>query len=195
MKKTYGIDLDGVSFDFKGGLGRYIEDVLGIPYREEEITHYYWHECVEGLSEEEFNKLFHEFGRAGGYRDLDPLPGAIEGIKRIIAEGNKVRFITNRPEYAYLDTVECLIQHGLDVGTYLHFADGSKVPYIKKYNVDVFIDDSPYTIPEIAADTRAQIYCMDHGFNRELDDNNGQWFTRVHNWSEFLEAEGLEVKV
>ncbi len=193
MKKVYGIDLDGVTFKFKRGLGLYIEDVLGIPYKEEDIVCYYWHECIEGLTKEDFNRCFHEFGRGGGYRDLDPRPKTIEGIKRIIKAGHEVRFITNRPLYAYRDTVECLVEHGLDTKTFLHFADGSKVPYVKKYNVDVFIDDSPHTIPELVSNTRAQIYCMDHLFNRELDDNCGKWFKRVYNFDEFLEIEGINV--
>lgn len=191
MKKVYGVDLDGVTFRFKQGLGLYIEDVLGIPYKEEEITSYYWYECVDGLSKEDFNRCFHEFGEGGGYRDLDPLPGAIEGIKKILKNGHAVRFITSRPKYAYRDTLECLVEHGLDTNTHLHFAEGDKSIYIKRYNVDVFIDDSPFTVPEIVSNTRAQIYCMDHLFNRDLDDNDGEWFKRVHSWDEFLKAEGI----
>lgn len=189
--KVYGVDLDGVTFDFKRGLGLHIEDKLGIPYVEKDIISYFWHECVDGLEEDKFFELFHEFGRGGGYRDLDALPGAIEGIKELIKNGHEVRFITSRPLYAYRDTVECLVEHGLDKGIHLHFAEGPKSTYIKKYSIDVFIDDSPDTITELVANTRAQIYCMDHGFNHHLDDNDGKWFKRVHGWDEFLEAEGI----
>lgn len=197
MKKVYAIDLDGVLFDFKSGLGLYIEDKIGIPYKEDDIVNYYWHECIDELSKEDFFKCFHDFGMNGGYRDLDALPGAIEGVKKLVKDGHRVRLITNRPAYSYKDTVESLVIHGLinDKTTSLHFVEGSKSPHMRKFNVDVAIDDSPYIIPDIATNTRAQIYCMDHSFNRHLDDNNGGWFKRVFSFNEFLEMERASARI
>ena len=53
-KKKYGIDLDGVCFDFGKAFGHWMEDKRGIPYHQEEITSYYWFECVKGLTKGAF---------------------------------------------------------------------------------------------------------------------------------------------
>lgn len=189
--KVYGIDLDGVCFDFMNAFREWLNDALHIHMEEEEITSYYWYESTEDVSKEEFFREFDRFGMEGhGYRNLALLPGALEGLKRLHEQGHRIYYITNRPEYAREDTIAALEEHGFPQRENLHFAKGAKAPLVREFAVDVFIDDSPRTVAELTANTRAQVYCRDYQFNRHLDDT---FFTRVSGWNEFLEMEEKDV--
>jgi len=188
--KVYGIDLDGVCFDFKNPFRIWLNDHLHCHLEENEITSYYWHESSDEIDEHDFWKEFHNFGAANGYRDLPVLPGTLEALNKLVTEGHEIYYVTNRPEYALEDTKIALEKHNFPFRERLIFAKGKKSPIIKEKNIDVFIDDSPFTLEDITVNTRANIYCRDDLYNRKLDDT---FFTRVHNWNEFLEAEGLNV--
>lgn len=190
--ELYGIDLDGVCFDFIGAFCDWLADKADVSIPEdEEITSYYWYETIDGLDKETFWDEFHKFGKAGGYRNLKLLPGAKEGLQSIIDAGHRVVYITNRPDYAFEDTKAALEEHDFPFRNDLVFANGSKAPIIREYGVNVFIDDSPRTIADICANTDARIYCRDYPFNRGIHDIHN--FARVHSWDEFLEAEGIKV--
>jgi len=190
--KTYGIDLDGVCFDFMGAFIAWLNGALDMTLQKEEITSYYWHETTD-VTKEQFMVEFDKFGEEGhGYRNLDLLPGALEGLNRLDEEGHKIYYITSRPLYALQDTIDCLEEHGFPQRENLHFAKGSKSPLIKKFGVDVFIDDSPKTVVELTTETRATIYCRNYKFNEHLDDT---FFTRVNGWDEFLAAEKVNVQL
>lgn len=188
--RLYGIDLDGICFNFLKGFTQWLSDEANVRVPEdEEITSYYWYETVDGLDKDTFWSEFHKFGKAGGYKNLDTIPGAMEGLAKIAGEGHKLMYITNRPDYVLDDTKETLLGHDVPFADQLVFANGAKAPVIREYGVDVFIDDSPRTIAEICANTDARIYCMDYPMNRAIHDIHN--YTRVKSWEEFLKAEGF----
>jgi len=181
--KVYGIDLDGVCFDFMNAFREWLNDSLHMHLKEEEITSYYWHETTD-VTKEQFDREFDKFGDEGhGYRNLALLPGALEGLRRLHAEGHTIYYITNRPPYAFQDTIDCLEEHDFPQRENLHFAKGKKAPIVKKLAVDVFIDDSPSTVVELTTQTRASVFCRNYEFNKHLDDT---FFTRVNGWDEFM---------
>jgi uncharacterized HAD superfamily protein len=186
--KIYGVDLDGVCFDFLGGFAKWLATNYNLQIRSENLSNYYW----SGISEEDKEKIwkvyFHEFCKGGGLLSLDVLPGAINGLKLLISMGNTVHFITSREPYTLGDTVNAIVHKLKIYNPSVHIADhGGKSSYVKKLAVDTFIDDAPHTIAEVASNTRAQVYCMDQPYNKEVDTT---FVRRVHNWQEFLEAEG-----
>ena len=189
-KKLYGIDLDGICFDFGGAFNKWLSEHtdLDIPPMEE-ITSYYWYENVDGLSDDVFWDEFHKFGKADGYFALSLIPGAREGLFAIRDAGHDIMYITNRPDYAQEQTTRALFLHGFPNPDKLVLAHGAKAPVIREHGVDVFIDDSPRTIAEICANTEAKIYCMDYPFNRDIHDVHN--YTRVRSWSEFLRSENI----
>ena len=52
--KTYGIDLDGVCFNFCDAFRIWLNISLNININLNEITSYYWHEDIDDLSREQF---------------------------------------------------------------------------------------------------------------------------------------------
>lgn len=190
---VYGIDLDGICFNFLKAFCEWLEEHAGIPIPDnEEITSYYWYETVDGLDKDTFWNEFHRFGHSGGYRNLELLPGALEGLHSIVNAGHRIFYVTNRPEYARKDTEEALSEHRFPFAANLEFAKGAKAPVVRDLGICAFIDDSPRTIAELCANTSARIYCMDYPMNREIHDIHN--FTRVKSWDEFLRAEGIHVE-
>lgn len=186
----YGIDLDGICFYFMPGFCGWLKDKVGLEIPErEEITSYYWFECIDGLDKSTFWDEFHKFGKAGGYRHLEIIPGTREGLQRLADAGHEIMYITSRPNYTLEDTRGALEEHDFPFRDRLVFADGAKAPVIREYGVDVFIDDSPRTIVEICKDTQARIYCMDYPMNQDIAAE--YQYTRVHSWEQFLECEKI----
>lgn len=192
--KLYGIDLDGICFDFLHAFCDFLHENAGIEIPpDEEITSYYWYETVEGLDKKTFWKEFHNFTKANGYRSLAVLDGTLDALRAITNAGHEIMYITNRPNEALEGTRAALEEHDFPFRDRLVFANGAKAPIIREHNVDVFIDDSPRTIAEICANTDATIYCRDYPCNRGIHDIHN--YIRVHSWDEFLEHEGLKVNV
>jgi uncharacterized HAD superfamily protein len=189
-RKHFGIDLDGVCFDFQGGFSPWLEEHLGIEMpKHEEITSYYWYEGIKGLDKKDFWEEFHKFGKADGYFNLEVLPGTLEGLRRIVDAGHRITYITNRPSYARKQTADVLSLHNFPFSGMLEFANGHKTPLVREKGVEIFIDDSPITIAELCSGTDARIYCMDAPVNQDIHNVTG--YTRVKSWSDFLEKEGV----
>lgn len=189
-RRHYGIDLDGICFDFQGGFVPWLESHLDVKLPpKEEITSYYWYEDVDGLEKKDFWDEFHKFGKADGYFNLEVFPDALEGLHRIVEAGHRITYITNRPKYAFRQTLNALTLHKFPFSGKLEFAEGRKSPIVRQKGIDAFIDDSPRTVAELCAGTNARIYCMDYPFNQDIHNLTG--YTRVKSWGEFLEKEGI----
>jgi len=184
----YGVDLDGVCFDFLDVFINRLNDVFNLSLTKEDITDYYWYKITEGLSKEQFFDEFHKFGYSGGYRTLPVLAGTIDALERIESGGHEIFYITNRPEYARQDTIAALRENGFPSSKNLFFTDGSKSPLINKLNIGVFIEDSDANIMDIADHTEAYIYCVDYPYNRKIEHHNVE---RIKDWDDFLLAEAI----
>jgi 5'(3')-deoxyribonucleotidase len=189
--KIYGIDLDGVCFDFLNGFRVHLNTTLGCDLKEEDILSYYWYEDSKEVSKEDFFREFHNYGREGGYRSLAVLAGSLEALRQISARGHIIHYVTNRPKYSRGDTSAALEQHKFPQRENLHFANGNKSPIIRELAIDTFIDDSPHTLAEIVVGTRADVYCRSYKYNEHLDDT---FMNRVASLQEMVEIElGTEV--
>ena len=184
----YGIDLDGVCFDFLNVFRTHLNNRFGMKLEEEEITSYYWYENTDGMDKDDFFIEFHKFGRAGGYRTLPVLPGTLDALDRINAGGNQIFYITNRPEYAREDTIAALEEHGFPYAKNLFFAHGDKSSIVDKLNIGVFVEDSGKTIMDIAENTSSHVYCVDYPHNRDVEHVHVE---RINDWDDFLLAEAI----
>lgn len=183
----YGIDLDGVCFDFLNAFRTRINSAFNTNIQEEEITSYFWFDGND-VTEDQFWSEFHKFGQEGGYRHLDVLPGTLDALQRIVSEGHQIYYITNRPEYARQDTIDALEEHDFPFRKNLFFALGDKPPLINKLKIDVFVEDSGRTIEKVAKQTDAAIYCVDYPHNKGIV---GRKIFRIRDWDDFLLAEAL----
>lgn len=187
-KKLYGIDLDGVCFDFVSSFCAWLKENANVEVpANEEITSYYWYECINGLDKKTFWNEFHRFGEYGhGYKHLEPIEGARDALHKIIETGHDIIYVTNRPTYSKQDTLDSLRMHEFPVRE-LIFTEGKKHPIMIERGVDTIIDDSPRVIKELLRFTDVDVYVYNQPFNQNIDGE----FTRVSSWAEFLEAEGI----
>lgn len=184
-----GYDIDGVLADFLTPFNDYLFKKTGEKVAKERITDYSWWKCFTGLSEGDFWKHFDEFGLEGYYRKFPALRGAKSAVP-ILLNRHDYHFITSRPDYTYDDTIVWLQRNFGPVRddkiTFCRGGDKSKE--ILKHGVDVFIEDAPHHILDIAKNTDITLYIMDAPYNRSVLDkyDNGRMF-RFHSWDDLLE--------
>jgi len=184
----YGIDLDGVCFDFLNPFREHLNGKFDTNLKEEEITSYFWHENTDGFNEKEFFDEFHKFGKAGSYRTLPVLPGTLDALERLVNAGHEIFYITNRPEYTRQDTIDALRENNFPSNKNLFFTKGNKSLIINKLGIGVFVEDSETVITEIADNTDVYIYCVDYPYNKDIERVNVE---RIKDWDDFLLAEAI----
>ena len=157
------------------------------------------------LSDAEFRRFMdaahaHEF--LLGYA---PTPGAVEGVRALVAAGHEIEIVTGRPAFTHRATRAWLDAAGLR---------DCPVTYVDKYgrpqpvdpsaprtisldqllarHYDVAIDDSPVVLPALARWSDTRVLVFERPWNRAyaLAPN----MTRVRGWGEILkEALGISV--
>lgn len=188
-KKVYGIDLDGVCFDFVTEFSKWLKRELGVDYDDSEIVDYHWYNCIESIGEKEFFREFHRFGKAGSYATLPLLPGAAQAIKHIRENGHRVWFVTARPIYAKEDTLRA-VSNAFGFTDTVVFSGGKdyKSETVNLLNIDVFVEDGPHYAESIAKNTKALVYLMDHPYNKKVSHPN---IIRVNSWDDIMQEEGF----
>jgi uncharacterized HAD superfamily protein len=185
--KVYGIDLDGVCFNFLEGFGNYLCKQHNICIPLDKITDYHWTGVDESLKQNIWNVYFHDFCRAGGMGRLNPIDGAAESLQHLMDSGHQLHFISSREDYVEAETIESIeTKLGIKKPSVFIVKGKKKSPYVNRLGVEVFIDDSPTIIAELVENTRAKVYTMDYPYNRHITHET----SRVTNWNEFLISEG-----
>ncbi len=184
----YGIDLDGVCFDFLNPFRIHLNEKFGSDLEEEDITEYNWYKNTDKFDKDDFFREFHKFGKAGAYRNFEIIPGAIDALEKIVNAGHEIFYITNRPAYTKQDTVDIMEEHKLPHRENLFYANGDKAPIVNDLNIDVFVDDSSRILGNLVENTGVKIYCMHFTHNRDVEHER---ITRIKDWDDFLLAEAL----
>ena len=147
------------------------------------------------LSDDEMRRFM---DAAHSYENLTayaPTPGAVEGLKALVAAGHEVEIVTGRPATTHRGTRAWLDAAGLGdfPVTYVDKYGRPPVPDpdapktvpladLLKRHYDVAIDDSPVVLPALARWTDTRIVVFDRPWNRAfaLMPN----MTRVRDWRE-----------
>ena len=142
-----------------------------------------------------FMDAAHETGNLLSYPET---PGAVDGMRKLVAAGHRVEIVTGRPASSYRATEEWLRRAGLgDLPvTYVNkygrlFSKDGDAPelvtmdelHARRY--DVVIDDSPMVMPVLAEWDFARVLVFDRPWNRSL--RLAPNMTRVRGWKELCE--------
>jgi 5'(3')-deoxyribonucleotidase len=112
LKKRYLVDCDGVLADFVKGYLKVANRNAGTQYTNDDVRD--WEISVlPGLKNVQRQTL-EEIGRPGWALTLDALPGAQDGMKRLVNEGEV--YIVTSPLWLYQGTTEKLFEQKLDEG-------------------------------------------------------------------------------
>ena len=172
---TFAFDMDGVTADLHlEWYHRYnadYDDDLKI----DDITEWSTHKFVKPECGLKMYSYLHEPGLFSG---LDPIPGAVDGVKRVWAEGHRVVFITRPPAecgHAYVEKRRWVAKHFPEI-----VKDIGEVPIIFTQNkawanADVLLDDAPHHLDEFPGLSIALWYAY----------NDGHGAVVVKSWDEF----------
>ncbi|OGO08869.1 MAG: hypothetical protein A2Y61_06160 [Chloroflexi bacterium RBG_13_60_13] len=170
-----GVDIDGVVANFVAGFIPLVKERYGLTLRERDI---YVHDLylVVGIPVQEGMELVRQTIRC----DLEPYPGAIQGLARL-RQKHEVTLVTARPEEMVGVTEKWLARRKIPYDRLLHFKEGSK--YENEYAFDVFVDDHLREAFGFVGRV-PHIIIFDRPWNRTF--NVAGLFTRARNWRELV---------
>lgn len=191
---NYGFDLDNVVYSFVRAFNNHLSKTVGSNIAYEDIKDYYWHNAIDGLSENQFFTELDRFGCSGGYLNLKLIKNAVSVITILDEIADDIYFVTGRPAYAKEDTEKALKRDFQLKHSGLHFSHGDdhKADAINSLGIDVFVEDAPHYAMSIAENTGAIVYLMDAPYNQQVSHPK---ITRVNSWFELLIEEMTRLDV
>jgi 5'(3')-deoxyribonucleotidase len=172
-----GIDMDGVVADFNAGwIERYNREFGAQLHPDQVIGWDELHALTAFRSMAEFWTWARGQDRSV-FRDLRPLPGAIETLRELAAD-HRIVILTARYDWAIGDTLAWLAEHGV-LAREIHFL-------VLKQDVacDIYLDDAPYQLEALTlARPDATVCRRVAAYNRPV-----AGVTDVHSWAEFRDV-------
>lgn len=179
-----GIDLDGVCADFYGRMREITAEWKGVPVDDlpQDVSY--------GLPEwnlypNEYERI-HRFAvtQRDLFKNVDPIPGAPQAIRRLGTEGIRIRIITHRlfirhfHEVAVAQTVRWLDAHGIPYWDLCFMRDKQLV------DADIYVEDTDKNIRALEA-KGYPVIAFTNSTNAHMDPPPA---LRADNWEE---AEGI----
>jgi len=149
---VFGVDLDGVCANFYKSLRVIASEWLGVPL--ETLTEDVTYGLPEwGLDKQGGYNRLHRFAvtQRSLFRDLEPMPGAPQVLRRLSEKGVRIRIITHRlfikhfHQIAVRQTIEWLDYHDIPYWDLCFMGDKAAV------GADLYIEDSPENIERLRA--------------------------------------------
>jgi uncharacterized protein len=171
-----GIDLDGVVANFTlGWVLRYNAD-HGTTIAEADVTA--WGAMLELTHFSSMSEFWRWVANGDGpslFRSLPTYPDAVPAL-RLLATGHDIVILTTKPSFAETDTELWLADNDIPFSE-LHFTE-------EKWRIpcDVYLDDAPHQIAELALQRPDRIVCR---FVRPWNDPH-PGARDIHDWDEFV---------
>lgn len=129
---------------------------------------YYGYEQY-GITEEAYWALWSDFALSGGYLTMDPIPGSLEGLRRLVWEGHRIHLVTARGFMQHSQeikdwTEEWLFEHAVPHTTLSFAKDKVAIQKDLRVRFDYAIDDRMPTVAALRADG-VQAFLMHHTHN------------------------------
>jgi len=170
---SLGFDIDGVIANFVDALLPRINSERGTSFTELDV-HTYQLDVSLGLSPDQIEKYIGETLQAV----IHPLPGAIEGLTNLRAQGHSIALVTSRRAQGIEVTQRWLEETGVPHDQLLFGLPKRELVV----GIEVFVDDDPRILLELVDSVR-HLFVFDHPWNRELETVH-----RVAHWRELTDA-------
>lgn len=176
---TIQCDVDGVLNNLMDVVIETFNDRYGYSYTVNDITAYDVANCFELTQANLIKKIFEE---PDIWDKVKPLPGAQEGLQKLMRDGNTIYIVTNNSPYTYGQKFDW-------IRTYFPFIESSKIICMSDkwlLNTEVMIEDCYETL--IARPYYTRIL-MDQSWNQETEMKDWTYgITRCYNWDDVVEA-------
>jgi 5'(3')-deoxyribonucleotidase len=147
-----GIDLDGVVADFNTGWMERYNRQFGTALHHSQVLR--WdglHRLTHFATMDDF-WAWAQLGDGSVFRDLPPIPGAIETIAELAAD-HRIVIISSKFDWAIPDTLAWMSEHRV-LAREIHFVwDKTSVP------CDVYLEDAPHNLEALVSAHPAALVC------------------------------------
>jgi len=138
-RKNIALDIDNVTIDMAQHVIDKINEKYGTSLTIEDILEWDQKWNNNGKTIDYTKELFRNFDKPGFVGSAQMMPGAENGIKRLLNDGNNVYFLTGRSNKYKPETDEWAKQ--VDPDMKVVYAPEGKGHHVK--NFDVLLDDAP----------------------------------------------------
>jgi len=175
MKRTIGLDLDGVIYNWHGVIHDYIVKFKGeeLGYKE------FWKRAKHEDYKRELLMALVEIPMFYSQRNIRS--HVLDTVKKL-AETNIIYYITTRPEGARRATIDWMKRSGLPYSDNLIITQ-NKRPHIAMLECDYFVDDKQKTIDSIKDVTNAILFKSDY-----MQDEDAKGYNYIESLDELLEV-------
>jgi 5'(3')-deoxyribonucleotidase len=135
------------------------------------------HLPIWGENDEMMRSFIHTFIYTERFKNLKPVEGAVETIKKLLLAGHEIYIITSRSSRATHLTYKWLERHGLPINNV--FFDREKDWICKHYNIRIHIDDGSHNLQKISEKTTTKPILYTRHWNQKETR-----YERVHNWTD-----------
>ncbi len=173
------IDFDDVLCETARALSKMAKEVFkrDVPY--EQITVFDLRHAFS-LSGDEIEHLMDLAHEIEFLEHLEPVPGAVEALKRLLEMGHEVVIVTGRPSYCHEGSLRWMKRFGLESLEIIYVDKYDRAPKVtpegappmlsldefNRLSFDVAIDDSPAALDLLVALGNCRILIYDRPWNR-----------------------------
>lgn len=181
-----GIDIDDTLVDLAKSCVKFLNDKLGKNFTKKDLDGKFIQNLYE-ISDEEYFNYLDEHERDGHLANLEPLEGAVEGIKKLL-ENHKLKLVTARPEKTKKSTLENISKHfdGLDEDIIFLNMRKNKIDKGETCiaeDIEVIVEDNARNCLD-CAEKGVRSILIDQPWNQNIEHEK---ITRVYSWAEVLE--------
>lgn len=188
-KRKIGVDFDDTAVDTFTEFLAFCNSQYGEQFQVKDFV-VFGHESVWKISEEQCRERFLAFDASEARRNIRPMPGAQEAIRKL-ALMHELHIVTARPVELAKGTHEMIDRHFPKWFTGVHFCSTDnganyhrpKPLVCKEIEVMIHIEDHPVTA-QACAKEGIQTLLFDRPWNRAEPEH--ELITRVHSWEEIF---------